>query len=119
MSSKSEWVEVNRHLELQDENGHVFESEVEHDGLCVHFDLSERKKNLKNAVRQFMGLKPIYPPRVISTTYRNTEMGKTRERVAQYIQDVDKQKIDSPSKKAIKRDLLLAFRDRFPRTRGE
>lgn len=117
MSSKTGWIDAGKRLELRDENGRVLESEIERDGRCIHFDLTDHQKDLKNVVRRFLGLQPVHPPRVVEAAYQETELGKARKQTNLYIREVEKQHMDALSTRATKRDIVQAFRERYPRTR--
>jgi len=117
MSSKTGWIDTGKRLELRDENGRVLESEIERDGRCIHFDLSDHQQDFKNVVRRFFGLQPVHPPRVVEAVYQKTELGKARKQANIYIKELEKQHMDSPSIKATKRDIVEVFRSKYPRTR--
>ena len=109
------WIEVGNRHELRTADGELLELEIEHDGRCVHFDFTRQNNcSLKNLVRRSFGLKPIFPPKVIESAYRVSEIGRVRERVVKYINEVEKQHLDPSSRQATKRDIVRAFRERYP-----
>lgn len=90
---------------------------IVHEGRCVRLDLSKRPKTLKNKVRLFLGLKPVYPPRVIESWYEKSPIGCLRQKTVESLDLVKKQKLDRSSERATKRDIVSVFRARFPRVR--
>lgn len=115
MYPKTEWVDAGNRLELRDANERVLESEITRDGRCIHFDLSERRKTLKNACRQLLGLKPVYPPRVISTIYRTSEIGQARKEAAKKILEIKEKKLTPSACRMEKREIVRNFRTLYPR----
>ena len=115
MEQDLEWIDAGNRLELRDGSGHLLAAEVTRDGRCIHFDLSEQKKwTLKNMIRRTIGLKPIYPPKVICAAYRCSEIGKARAQAAKSIQGLKKLHLDPASAQAAKRDIVRAFRLNYP-----
>ena len=117
MPPRTGWIDTGKRLEFRDVKGCVLEAEIKRDGRCIHFDLSDHQKDLKNVIRRFLGLKPVQPPRVVAAVYQKTELGKARKQVNTYIREVEKQNMDPPSIRATKRDIVHVFRSKYPRTR--
>ena len=110
MHKRTEWVDAGNRLELRDDNERVVESEITRDGRCIHFDLSERRKTFKNVCRQFFGLSPVYPPRVISTIYRTSELGQARKEAAKQIREIKEKKLSPSDYQIKKREIVRNFR---------
>ncbi len=90
---------------------------VVHEGRGIRLDLSEQPKTFKDTIRNLFRFGSTHRPKVIESWYENSPCGDLRQRVARHLDCLKKQKLDRPSERAIQRDVIRIFRDRYPRTK--